>query len=54
MTWRLEKVSLDQAEPALGMEAFAVEGDDAGRLLPAVLQGVQAERGDRGGVADGR
>ncbi len=40
----------DQAEPAFGMEALAVEGDDAGRLLAAVLQGVQPERGDGGGV----
>ena len=29
------------------MEPLAVEGDDAGRLLAAVLEGVQAERGDR-------
>ncbi len=36
--------------PALGMEALAVERDDAGRLLAAVLEGVQAERGDRGCV----
>ena len=42
---------LDEAEPALGMVEFPVESDDAGRLFPAVLQGVQAERGDRGGVA---
>ena len=40
----------DQAEPPLGMEPRAVESDDARRLLAAVLQGVQAERGDRGGV----
>ena len=40
----------DEAEPALGMEALAVEGDDAGGFLAAMLQGVQAERGDRGGV----
>ena len=32
------------------MEALAVERDDAGGLLAAMLQGVQAERGDRGGV----
>ena len=32
------------------MEALAVEGDDAGGFLAAVLQGVQAERGDGGGV----
>ena len=40
----------DKAETALGMEAVAVEADDAGRLLAAVLQGVQAERRDGGGV----
>ncbi len=40
----------DQAEPALGMEALAVETDDAGGLLAAVLERVQAERGDGGGV----
>ena len=27
----------DEAEPALGMEVAAVEGDDAGRLLAAML-----------------
>ena len=32
------------------METLAVEGDDAGGLLAAVLQRVQAERGDGGGV----
>jgi hypothetical protein len=40
----------DEAETAFGMEALAVEGDDAGRLLAAMLQGVQAERGERCGV----
>src|SRR5262249_38097717 len=40
----------DEPEPALGMEALAVEADDAGRLLAAVLQGMQPERGDRRGV----
>ena len=40
----------DQAEPALGMEALAVVADDAGGLLAAVLQRVQPERGDGGGV----
>ena len=29
------------------MEPLAVEGDDAGGFLAAVLKGVQAERGDR-------
>ena len=40
----------DQAEPLFRMEALAVERDDAGCLLPAVLERVQAERGDRRGV----
>ena len=40
----------DQALPALRMEPRAVEGDDARRLLAAMLQGVQPQRGDRGGV----
>ncbi len=31
------------------MKPGAVEGDDARRLLAAVLQGVQPERGDGGG-----
>ena len=44
------EVVADQAEAALGVEALAVEGDDAGRFLAAVLQRVQAERGDGGGV----
>ena len=40
----------DEAEPALGMEPVAVEGDDAGRLLAAMLQRVQAERRDGGRI----
>ena len=39
----------DQAEPAFAVKAGAVEGDDAGGLLAAMLQGVQSERGDGGG-----
>ena len=35
---RAGEVIADQAEAPLGMEARAVEGDDAGRLLAAVLQ----------------
>ncbi len=47
----LVEVVADETEPALGMEVLAVVGDDAGGLLAAVLQGVQAERGQgRGGV----
>ena len=40
----------DQAEAALGVEAAAVEGDDAGGFLAAMLEGVQSERGDGGGL----
>ena len=32
------------------MKPRAVECHDAGRLLPPMLQGVEPERGDRGGV----
>ena len=32
------------------MEPLAVEGDDTGGLLAAVLQGMEAERRDRCGV----
>ena len=41
----LVEVVADQAQAALRMEMRAVEGDDAGRLLAAMLQRVQAERG---------
>ena len=37
------KVIADEAQPALGMEALAVEGDDAGRFLAAMLQRMEAE-----------
>src|SRR5208283_1466651 len=40
----------DHAHAALGIEALAVVTDDARRLLPTMLQCVQAERGDGGGV----
>ena len=40
----------DEAEPALGMKALAVVADDAGRFLAAMLERMQAERRDRGGV----
>jgi hypothetical protein len=33
------------------VESRSVVGDDAGGFLAAVLQGVQAERGDRGRIA---
>ena len=44
------EVVADQAHAALGVEALAVERDDPGGLLAAVLQRVQSERGDRRGV----
>ena len=37
----------DQALAALGVEAGAVEGDNSGRLLAAVLKRVQSEGDDR-------
>ena len=40
----------DVAHVAFGVEALAVERGDAAGLLAAVLQGVQAQRRDRGGV----
>ena len=40
----------DQPKPLFRVEALAVERDDARRLLAAMLQGVQTERGDRRGV----
>ena len=44
------KMIADQAQPPLGIEALAVESDDARRFLAAMLEGVEAERGDRSGV----
>ena len=44
----------DQTETAFGIESVTVEGDDAGRFLAAMLQGVQPERGDRRRRRDGR
>ena len=40
----------DEAEAPLGVEAMAVEGDDTGRLLATMLECVQPQRGDGGGV----
>ncbi len=40
----------DEAGPTLGVEDGPVEGDDAGRLLAAMLKGVEPERDDGGGV----
>ena len=39
-----------QTELALGVESRAIEADDAGCFLAPVLERVQAECGDRGGV----
>ena len=50
MTLRSEKLSPTRPSLRSEMEDAPVEGDDAGRLLAAMLQRVQAERGDRGGV----
>ncbi len=47
---RLGEVVADQADMALVEELLAVEADDAGRLLAAMLKRVQAERGQRGRV----
>ena len=40
----------DQTLSALGVKPRSVESDDARRLLSPVLEGVQPERDDRGGV----
>ena len=40
----------DQADTAFGVEMVAVEADDAGGFLAAMLEGVEAERGQRRGV----
>ena len=40
----------DQPETALGVKALAVERHDAGGFLAAMLQGVQSERGNGGGI----
>ena len=40
----------DEAEATLGMKPVAVIADDAGGFLAAMLKGVEAERGDGGGV----
>jgi len=41
---RAVEVVADEAQSPLGVKLLPVVGDDAGRLLAAVLQGVQAER----------
>jgi hypothetical protein len=40
----------DEAEAAFTVETAAVEGDDAGGFLAAMLERVQPERGDGGGL----
>jgi len=40
----------DQAHAAFGVEVLAVEADDAGRFLTAMLERVKAERRQSGGV----
>ncbi len=40
----------DKAEAAFTVETATVKGDDAGGFLAAVLEGVQSERGDGGGL----
>ncbi len=40
----------DEALALFRLETAAVEGDDARRLLAAMLQGVEAEGGDRGRI----
>ena len=47
--WLAEDVA-DQAGGAVIVEMAAVEGDDAGGFLAAMLQGMQAERGVGGGI----
>jgi hypothetical protein len=40
----------DEAYPAFGMEMMAVEADDAGGLLAAMLERMQTEGGQGRGV----
>ena len=49
---RIAEVVADQAKAAMRMKVAAIEGDDAGRLLAAMLQRVQAECRDGGGIRD--
>ena len=44
------EVLADEAEAAVLVEVLAVMGDDPGGFLAAVLEGVQAEGGEGGGV----
>ena len=47
---RIREVIADQPLSALRVEPHAVVSDDAGGLLAAMLQGMQPERGNGGGV----
>ncbi len=49
---RVAEVVADQAQAAMRMEVAAVEADDAGQLLAAMLQRVQTECGDGRGIRD--
>src|SRR5205823_13072089 len=44
------EIVADQSRPAMRVELAAVIGDDAGGLLAAMLQGMQPQRRQRGGV----
>ena len=44
------EILADMAVAAVGVKLLAVEGDNAGGFLTAVLQGVWAERRQRAGV----
>ncbi len=43
-------VVADEAHALFGVELLAVEGDDAGRFLAAMLESMQAERRQRRGI----
>jgi hypothetical protein len=40
----------DETEAPFGMELLAIERDDAGSLLAAMLQGMQSENREGGGI----
>ena len=44
------EIVADQPRSAMRIKLAAVIGDDAGRLLAAMLQGMQAEGGQRSGI----
>src|SRR5579885_962017 len=46
----LGKMVADEPQAALGIEAVAIEGNDPRRLLASVLQSVEAEVRDSGGI----